>query len=73
MKKLFIFATIALFTFAFVTENIHAQKRNGRGCQARTHQFVDANGDGVCDNFVDANGDGVCDNCIKRGGRGRGR
>ena len=41
-------------------------------------RFVDANGDGVCDNytaahsgawvgygsrFVDANGDGVCDNC----------
>ena len=39
---------------------------NGRG-----RNYVDANGDGVCDNygtgrgqyFVDADGDGVCDNC----------
>ena len=40
--------------------------------------YVDANGDGVCDNrgsycrFVDANGDGVCDyqgtNCRSGGG-----
>ncbi|WP_125115251.1 hypothetical protein [Agathobaculum sp. Marseille-P7918] len=45
---------------------------NGRG-----RNYVDANGDGVCDNygtgrgqyFVDANGDGVCDNC----GTGRGQ
>ena len=46
--------------------------------------FVDADGDGVCDNcgqglgnsnapgrnFVDANGDGVCDNCAANGGQG---
>ena len=41
--------------------------------------FVDANGDGACDNcgqgngamvnFVDANGDGVCDNCAAGGGQ----
>jgi hypothetical protein len=45
--------------------------------------FVDADGDGVCDNcgrggnpnaprpnFVDENGDGVCDNCGAGGGQG---
>ncbi len=25
--------------------------------------YVDANGDGICDNFVDADGDGINDNC----------
>ena len=43
---------------------------NGRG-----RNYVDANGDGVCDNygtgrgqyFVDADGDGVCDNCTQQG------
>jgi len=41
------------------------QNRGGRCGQT----FVDANGDGICDNrgsagcgFVDANGDGICDN-----------
>jgi hypothetical protein len=26
-------------------------------------KFIDANGDGVCDNFLDENGDGKCDHC----------
>lgn len=33
--------------------------------------YVDANGDGICDNFVDKDGDGICDNCDLVGGRGR--
>ena len=33
--------------------------------------FVDADGDGVCDNFIDEDGDGVCDHCANLGG-GRG-
>lgn len=33
--------------------------RNGRCGQ----NYVDADGDGVCDNFVDADGDGINDNC----------
>ena len=38
-------------------------------CHSGTCQYVDADGDGVCDNcgtacrYVDADGDGVCDNC----------
>lgn len=37
---------------------------NGQGCgNGRCGQnYVDADGDGVCDNFVDADGNGVCDN-----------
>ena len=41
--------------------------------QSSTPSFVDADGDGVCDNygtnrnFVDADGDGVCDNCPNGG------
>jgi len=42
-------------------------------------RYVDANGDGVCDNigerpgYVDEDGDGVCDNQGSRGFRGYGR
>lgn len=44
--------------------------------------FVDANGDGICDNrgtngqgagYVDADGDGVCDNRAAGGGMMRGQ
>ena len=52
--------------------------------QEQTHAFVDADGDGICDNhtgerkglglgtranFVDADGDGVCDNIGSRAGQ----
>jgi hypothetical protein len=41
-------------------------QQNSYGSGAGTG-FVDANGDGICDNcgtgFVDADGDGICDNC----------
>ncbi len=36
--------------------------------------YVDADGDGICDNFVDNNGDGINDNCPGNGqGQGRGQ
>ena len=41
--------------------------RGGRGCN-----YVDANGDGICDNsgkncrFIDADGDGICDNYAQK-------
>ena len=52
--------------------------QGGTGTCSGTN-FVDANGDGVCDNagtgtgvnFVDANGDGVCDNVGTGTGRGQ--
>lgn len=34
--------------------------------------FVDANGDGVCDSFADADNDGVCDGCgLRQSNRGQ--
>ena len=53
---------------------------SGRGWSGRGN-FVDADGDGICDNYgtngcgrnyVDADGDGVCDNYATRGGHGCG-
>ncbi len=41
----------------------------GAGCGNQAN-FVDANGDGVCDNFIDEDGDGICDT---RANRGQGR
>ncbi|MCL2339459.1 MAG: hypothetical protein FWC59_00970 [Actinomycetia bacterium] len=45
---------------------------------AQSRSFVDADGDGICDNlgsgsgqnFVDANGDGICDNFVDADGDG---
>ena len=77
MKKM-VMGTIsaALVLSMAVTGAFAAGYGNGRG-----HNFVDANGDGVCDNygtgtgrgqyFVDANGDGVCDNYGTGCGRGQ--
>ena len=47
------------------------QNGKGNGSSDCCKNFVDADGDGICDNcinpvckvFVDANGDGICDNC----------
>lgn len=71
MKKFFLLTALLLFVGSFIiTVEADAQ---GRGKQARTN-FVDADGDGVCDNFVDADGDGVCDHCVgTREGNGNGR
>ncbi|WP_209342966.1 hypothetical protein [Flavonifractor sp. AGMB03687] len=59
MKKLLIGAAVtALVLMVGFTTAFAASGRN----------YVDANGDGVCDNrgtycqYMDANGDGVCDN-----------
>ena len=32
--------------------------------------YVDANGDGICDNFTDKNGDGICDYFTDKDGDG---
>lgn len=45
----------------------HAASRSWSGCQGSDCQYVDADGDGICDNrgtgcrYTDADGDGVCD------------
>lgn len=46
--------------------------RNG-GCGKNAgcgQNYMDNNGDGICDNFLDENGDGINDNCIG-GGQGK--
>ena len=37
------------------------------GCQGQGTGFVDADGDGACDNLVDEDGDGINDNCAGYG------
>ena len=73
MKKMVIGTISAALVLSMaVTGAFAAGHGNGHG-----RNFVDANGDGVCDNygtgrgqyFVDADGDGVCDNY----GTGRGQ
>lgn len=83
MKKLLIGATVTALvlsvgaTTAFAaggrhhgTWAVYNVKQGSGVCQSGYSCFVDANGDGLCDNwgtgsginYVDANGDGVCDN-----------
>ena len=84
MKKM-IFAVMlsaALVTFGGISA-IAAPSSCIKGCNRIN--FVDTNGDGICDNhgtncsigFVDENGDGICDHCAsanttaKQNGMGR--
>ena len=75
MKRLIILFLAVLMVAGLATT---AMARGG-GC-GRGRNYVDADGNGVCDNcgtgtgryYVDANGDGVCDNYgtgCHRGGR----
>ena len=73
MKKMVIGTISAALVLSMAVTGAFAAG-NGYG---RSRNFVDADGDGVCDNygtgrgqyFVDADGDGVCDNY----GTGRGQ
>jgi hypothetical protein len=66
---------LSVFAFIFtlvLNKDLYSQGR-GKGMKTGTtgSNWVDANGDGICDNFVDANGDGINDNPQGyRGGRG---
>lgn len=79
MKKIIITAaafalTLTLSTTAFAAGHAGTACARRSACESTIYAsgctFVDANGDGVCDNrdshcttFVDADKDGVCDNC----------
>ena len=91
MKKLLLMSALIL-GIIFITGKSNAQTTQSpdKATKAQTTQtgqntsgnFIDKNGDGVCDNFqnrgkqpncakfVDANGDGVCDNCKGNGNCG---
>ncbi|MGB9771692.1 MAG: T9SS type A sorting domain-containing protein [Candidatus Kapaibacteriota bacterium] len=66
MKKFMFLGLAVLVLSLYAQVQTYAQGRGwnknfqGRGANC---QFVDLNGDGICDNFVDANNDGICDNC----------
>jgi len=93
MKKLIVMSVL-IMGIVFVSGQSFAQttqstQKDPKVQTTQTSQntpgnFVDKNGDGVCDNhqtrgtqakcakFVDANGDGVCDNCKGKGNCGQG-
>ena len=68
---------LSMFAFVFtlaLNGDLYSQGR-GKGMKTGTtgQNWVDTNGDGICDNFVDANGDGINDNPQGyRGGSGTG-
>lgn len=69
MKKFWMIQLAIVLVISICTVGVVAAQANRRG------NFVDTDGDGICDNrgqnFVDADGDGICDN---RGeGKGQGR
>ena len=69
MKPKAIIAILAVFVMIVAAVSISAADvQNSHPKNCKNGNFVDANGDGICDNnknwnFTDANGDGICDNC----------
>jgi len=90
MKKLtLITGIIIMIAFLAGTVNAQSTQSDEKATLAQTDQktssnFIDKNGDGVCDNnpdcckngkstkFVDENGDGICDNCKGKENCGQG-
>jgi hypothetical protein len=48
------------FTFLAFSSNVSAQVKDQKQFNHGT-RFVDANGDGICDNMIDTNNDGIPD------------
>ena len=79
MKKVLLGVMVCSFVLASGV-TVFAMGRHGNGTGYGRY-YVDANGDGVCDNYgsttgygryhVDANGDGICDNYGSATGYGR--
>jgi len=61
MKKAIFFTAVLVFTVAFFASNVNAQTI-GKG-----------NGKGIKTNWVDKNGDGICDNAGTGKGTGKGK
>lgn len=60
---------ILIGLFVFNSDSFAQGKGKGQGGSnsAPKSNFVDENGDGICDNFIDENGDGICDHCTGTG------
>lgn len=71
MKRIILISALALFVGLFtITSDAYSQgkgKGGPKGNKGSNSKFVDADGDGKCDNFVDADGDGKNDNCTGAG------
>jgi len=93
MKKLVLLSTLILgitfFSAQIVAQTTQSPEKSVKAQTTQTNQngpgnFVDKNGDGICDNhqargsqancanFVDANKDGICDNYKGKGNCGQG-
>lgn len=69
MKKLFL-VLVALFLLSTISAFAQGKGFGSKGVKTTTGlKWVDANGDGICDNFVDANGDGINDIRNGKGGK----
>jgi len=71
IKSIVILSSFVFLLTLILNNNSFSQ---GKGMKTGTTgvRWVDANGDGICDNFVDANGDGINDNPQGyRGGKGK--
>lgn len=71
IKSIIILGSLVFLLTILFNSLSYSQGQTKRGNPAGV-KWVDANGDGICDNFVDANGDGINDNPQGyRGGRGQ--
>lgn len=63
IKSIVIFSVFA-FILTLALNNDAVSQGRGKGINTSTAggRWIDANGDGICDNFIDANGDGINDN-----------
>lgn len=67
MKKNLLSVALTVLVSFFVLSYVSDAQGRGRGQHNNGTNFVDADGDGVCDYFVDEDGDGVCDHCTGDG------
>ncbi len=59
-------AALLVFTLAVTAMAADLPQPTAPSNANAMHNYVDANGDGLCDNFSDADGDGICDNAAGR-------
>jgi hypothetical protein len=69
IKSISLFSLLTVLLFAFTASNSYSQNKGYGSTKIKAGtgtvhgiNWVDNDGDGICDNFVDANGDGINDN-----------
>lgn len=69
-KSQVVMVAVGLIFFALSLSAFAQRGRKGKPNPPRYYQncqFVDNDGNGICDNFVDNDGDSKCDNCLGQG------